>query len=149
MSSAMDDKDRSRGHYRIDLSASKFEALAEELERHRPRDRGRRLAELAALGLKAELDGLIPAAAIKAMGMVAAVPSPALPPAVTIGGPGPVARAAAVGFEKPEKSPAKTPAKVKEAAENGEAAQTGGSLPPGDQLESIEGWARDLGFPIE
>jgi hypothetical protein len=145
MSSAMDDKDRSRGHYRIDLSASKFEALAEELERHRPRDRGRRLAELAALGLKAELDGLIPAAAIKAMGMVAAAPSPALPPAVTIGGPGPVAPAPPVPIAKP----AKTPAKSKEAAEKGEAAQTGGSLPPGDQLESIEGWARDLGFPIE
>lgn len=147
MGSAMDDKDRSRGHYRLDLSASKFEALADELERHRPRDRGRRLAELAALGLKAELDGLIPASAIKAMGVVAAVPSPALPPAVTIGGPGPVAQAepATPATEKGRKAK-----RAQEAgAEKPKEAAAAGALPSGSHLETVEGWVRDMGFPME
>lgn len=140
----MDKDERSRGAYRIDLSASKFEALAEELQRHRPRDRGRRLAELAALGLKAEMDGLIPATTIKALGMgMLAPPSPA---------PGPTV---AIGAEPPKPAevvarPAKAPREVQrpEATTGQRTTSTAGELPTGGHLEQVAGWATELGFPM-
>lgn len=120
---------RERKAYRIDLSAPIFRDLAAELASHSQRDRGRRMAELAALGLEVmkrraaegspvvQLGGVAPMAEL---GQATPLPYPALP-SETVGAP---------------------------VARHEDASETGVGLPRGEQLSAVTDWATDMGFSV-
>lgn len=124
---------RSRRTYRLDLSSPRYEALSEELERHSQRDRGRRLAELAALGLEMERMRLSPVTA----GAVVHFPAP---PAVAGGQISPPSPALPPAPRETAQAPTAKPVKSEPSKSMAVA---------GEQLEGVAGWVRDMDFPIE